>query len=868
MRTGCGWIEYLSDGVNADFFTSPLHDTDMLIVPSICAAEVFLKREHPNNELLIIVSLLYFLLLPVVSIGQDEESSIRVADDIVEKYVVKEGDTLWDISKRFYGDPLRWVTIWRMNSFIKNPYDIYPGQKIILRLEVEKVEESIVPSLKTSKITKPQFVETMPELPEIEEKGAIKVEEKSIKAYRNSSSINLDGLLDEPSWENATPATDFIQRELEEGSPATEKTEVKILYDKENLYIGVICYDKEPGKIIHNELIVDGELENDDNFSLILDTFNDKRSGFYFCINPNGARQDGKISSRSSMRSYGGVNEDWNGIWDVAANIADYGWSAEIVIPFKTLRFPHNEIQNWGINFRRKIARKNEEILWCSWRRDDGLFQLTKSGMLCNLKDIKRGKHIEFKPYTLGGMEKEEGEHNNNLKYGLDVKYPLTSDLTLDLTTFTDFAQVEADRTRINLTRFDLYYPEKRDFFLEGAEIFEFGTQYTSPFYSRRIGLSPEREQVPILGGVKLTGKTGSYNLGIINMQTDKKNDYPSSNYSIVRIKKDVLEKSYIGFIATNLYNADKNKNQALGIDFAYITNKFLKNKNFEISGYLADSNTNGVNHGTRSGRFFMLYENDLLYVNLLHDVVGENYKPEIGFVQRGGIKQNTAGIAFASRSLIPYSQKIWCRQDTDYITDMNNRLLTRTMKFMPVYLIMKTNDVFYFSVNNSYEYLDEDFNIFSDFKIPQGIYEWWYNVINMSSSPTRPLSFDFDYQWGDFYNGKRTLYDTGINYKLNRYLSFTSNMTFNNISFHTKHFEAKEYLLRLNINFSPRLTSRTYIQWNNEDEIANINFRIHFIPKIGSDLFFVYNHLFDSEEDYRTLYNTAITKIAYQISF
>ncbi len=362
---------------------------------------------------------------------------------------------------------------------------------------------------------------------------------RSVTALRIDRPVRMDGLLSEPFWDDAAPATGFTQRELIEGAPPTERTEVRIVYDEDNLYIGVSCLDSNPRGIIHNELQRDVKLESDDSFTFVLDPSDSKRNGYFFAINPNGARHDGFF--------YGSelINSDWDGVWDASAEITSEGWSAEIVIPFKTLRFPNRDVQAWGINFRRVIRRKSEEVLWDSWRRDDGLYQLSRAGVLVGMENVKKGRHLEFIPYILTGAEEARGERDTDFRYGLDVRYPLTTDLSLDITTHTDFAQVETDRERINLTRFSLFYPEKRDFFLEGSEIFDYDTGYFEKVYhSRRIGLDEDREQVPILGGVSLAGRAGKYSIGLLNIQTDEKGATPAANHSVVRIKRDILNRT------------------------------------------------------------------------------------------------------------------------------------------------------------------------------------------------------------------------------------------------------------------------------------------------------------------------------------
>ncbi|MHB9028993.1 MAG: DUF5916 domain-containing protein [Candidatus Latescibacterota bacterium] len=701
-------------------------------------------------------------------------------------------------------------------------------------------------------------------------------EQKTMAAVRTAEPIRMDGVLDEPAWKAAIPAADFIQSDPSEGAPATEKTEVRIAFDDDNLYIGVLCYESDPSTIIHNELKYDGEVGDDDHFEFIIDTFNDMRNAFYFSINANGARQDGKLSSASG--NVGTVNRDWNGIWDVSARIGDTGWAAECIIPFRTLRFPDTPEQTWGINFKREMMGKREESLWTGWRRNDNIFQLSTAGKLTGLENIRRGSLLELKPFVLAGASTEwrtsapgsgryQGE--SKLKAGLDIKYPLASDLTLDLTTFTDFAQVEADRNVINLTRFDIRYPEKRDFFLEGAEIFEFASTTTNPFYSRRIGLTPDgRKQIPILGGAKVTGKAGRYSLGVINMQTDGKFSQPTTNYAVVRMKRDILERSYIGMIATNYHNEGRSE-QVLGVDFSYNTNTFMRNRNFEASGYFAGYNNPDADKETLAGRFLIRYPNDMLNIFLLHHSRGENYTPLMGFVDRPGVRQTTAQFNFTPRPGIPLVRKLlFTPLDFIYYTDTYNRLISRYLKFRPFGILTDHEDEITFDIGQNYEYLDEDFKIFRDVVIPKGIYEWRYFEARVESNQSRRVSFEIHTQWGDFYNGKREMLQTELSYKLNSHFSFNSDVTYNRLSISSNTFDTKEYGLRLNTNISTRLSSNAFIQWNNQSKLANLNFRIHYIPKIGSDVYIVYNHLLDGLRDYHTSYNTAVTKIAYQFTF
>lgn len=680
-------------------------------------------------------------------------------------------------------------------------------------------------------------------------------------AFPAGEPVRLDGSLSERTWRDAEPVTGFTQRELVEGDPATEKTEVRILFDEENLYIGITCFDSEPDRILRREMQRDAYLEDDDNFSMVIDTFQDRRNAYYFSTNPNGARNDALVSNGES-------SDDWNGVWDAAARVTDSGWTAEMVIPFKTLRFSKTEGRDWGINFRRIIRHKNEEVLWTSWGRNDGILQLSKCGVLTGLGNPRRSRQIDFKPFALGGLEKSTGvKMDDNVKYGLDLKYPVTSQLTLDLTTFTDFAQVESDREEINLTRFSINYPEKREFFLEGADIFTFASSNTSPFYSRRIGLTEDREQVRILGGAKLVGKAGKYNIGVIDMQTDEENGFPGANHAVVRVKRDVLKNSYIGFIGTNLSNTDNYDSQTYGVDFLYRTDSFLGNQNYEFGGYLANDRDPLHDSGTRAGRLFMGMDNDQYNVELLYHAVGKNYTPDVGYVRRGNIRQSHIIVEYTPRISIPHVKKLLFKPfEMNYYTDSGARLLTRELNFQLFGLLFNTDDRIELNMYGVYERLDEDFNIFGDIVIPKDGYTWWDYELELATSEKRPVYFETHAHRGDFYNGVRTNIQSSCGLKISRYYAVEADYTYNDIAVKGGSFEARELGGRFILNFTTRLNASTLVQYNNDTNEVNMNFRVHFIPRIGSDVYLVYNHLWDEEDRFRSLHNAGIFKVAYLV--
>lgn len=682
-----------------------------------------------------------------------------------------------------------------------------------------------------------------------------------INAEFIDSPIKLDGYLNESVWKNVEPVTDFTQRELTEGAPVSEKTELRILHDRDNLYIGVICYDSEPEKIIHRELLWDSNLLGDDYITFILDTYNDKRTGYYFSVNPNGATFDGTFQTGDIYS-----NMNWDGIWDTAAQTTDYGWSCEIIMPFKTLKFPATDTQVWGFNFRRKIRRKNELALWRGWKRNEGIMQLSKAGTLYINKSIKSGYKLDTKPYVLSGANKEKNKDiDDTFKYGLDLRYGITSNTTLDLTTKTDFAEIESDQDVINLTRYSLQYPEKREFFLEDSELFDFSQGMTNLFYSRRIGISENREAIPILGGAKLAQKAGSFRMGVLTMQTEESSDTPSTNYSVFRVKKDIWEQSHIGFIGTSILDTNGHDNQVYGADFVYRTNSFLGDRNFEIQGFLTGSVTDGKAHESMAGRVYVHYPDDLMDTFFVYHAIGNNFNPELGFIsgQEPGVQQYMYVFDYTPRPSIPGIKKLSFQPFFfNYYTDTRNKLTSRTVRFQPFGFITDADDSFGVSIQNSFDLVDEAYGALYGDIIPLGGHEWWQYGVNGRTSARRPVSFNMNRQWGDFYNGTRDNFSTGLTLKPSMHYSVSADMRYNNITVGDMKMITREYGSRLIINFTSRISSNTFIQWNNETEEVNVNFRFHYIPKIGSDIYIVYNHLMDESDRFRTLQNAGMLKI------
>ena len=503
-------------------------------------------------------------------------------------------------------------------------------------------------------------------------------QQKEVIAVYTNMPIKLDGVLDEPAWQEAEPATDFVQMEPNQGQPATERTEVRILYDNEAVYFGVYAYDSEPNEIIINSLEQDFTRSLEDGITFYLDTFDDNLNAFVFYTNPAGAKGEQQSADEGKE-----MNNAWEDVWDVKTKITTEGWLAEVKIPFRSLRFPKSEIQSWGINFQRKIRRKNEESFWSPIpRRFDGLY-LSFAGNLKGIEDVHPGKNFKLKPFVVGELgQLATDDLDVDADVGLDLKYSLTSGLTLDGTVNTDFSQVEVDVQQINLTRFNLFFPEKRDFFLENAGIFRFGQTGQRglaqgefvPFFSRRLGLSSEGTVVPILAGGRLTGRVGKYSLGLLNMQTRESGSEPANNFTVIRVKRNILTQSEIGALLINRQsNQSGDYNRTFGLD-----SKFRLWENLRIDSFLAGTRTPGLDGEDLAGRIWLEWKTNLVEARSGYLAIGENFNAEVGFVRRRDIRKSDSSFGFRPRPKNPWIRELFPNLRIQYVTDHENHLLTR----------------------------------------------------------------------------------------------------------------------------------------------------------------------------------------------
>ncbi len=688
----------------------------------------------------------------------------------------------------------------------------------------------------------------------------------TIHAFLIHQPIKLDGRLNEPAWQKARKISNFTQRELHEGKPATERTEVAVLYDTKNIYVGVWCYDNHPDKIIASQMQRDFNYGTDDNFQIMIDPYNDKRNGYLFVTNPNAARADIMISQNGQSN-----NESWNGVWNVKTTRTASGWFAEFEIPFSTLRFSKNNTQIWGINFERNIPRKREQDDWQGWSRNSSIRQVSNAGFLTGIKGVSKTSLIELKPYGITGVQKDEGEKGAfKWNIGGDVNYLITPTLKMNLTINTDFAQVESDQMQVNLSRFSVYYPEKREFFLEGKNYFNFDLGSVQPFYSRRIGLAPNGAIVPIIAGVRVMGKTGKTSIGAMSIETARKDTLPPANYSVVRVKQDVFKESSVGMIAVSKLEPG-HQNFVYGADFNYFNSHFKGNKNISFGGSVAQSYTSDRKQKTGlASRLFFDYPNDFIQFSTVWDRSDAGFNPEVGFQRRSAYQMYNADLRIKPRPkkhLRFIQQFVFKLFDFNYYQDIEtHKLQSFWSEFRPLGFTTRSGEFFEFNIQRKAENLTEDFNIYDDIIVPQG--EYWFTDWELQVGTYRGRKvYGFAYtNWGGFYNGRRTLYAGMINWQISKYLRFSARYSHQNVFLPGGNFVVHEISSHIDFAVNPNLFGSVFAQWNNQAEEMLMNFRVNWIPKPGTNLYFVVNQGYDTENHrFDTKYTTVQIKLIWR---
>jgi Domain of unknown function (DUF5916)/Carbohydrate family 9 binding domain-like len=681
---------------------------------------------------------------------------------------------------------------------------------------------------------------------------ALAADRYRIEPRRVPQGPTIDGRLDEEMWLLAAVIDNFVQQEPLEGAPATERTVVRLLYDSRALYIGVHAYDANPGAVIATEMRRDSRrILDEDNFQIILDTFHDRRSGYMFVTSALGAKLEQQISEegeggRAGIGTSSNVNVDWDGVWHVSSRQTPEGWVAEIAIPLVTLRFPKVERQVWGVNFMRNIRHKNEQVFWAPVPTPYTLTRVSLAGMMTGMASLSRGMDLRLSPFVLGGVRQDRGEGGLDGRgfrdAGLDVKYGIGSGLNLDVTVNTDFAEVEVDEQQVNLTRFPLFFPEKRDFFLENAGMFSVKNEgglnrLADLFFTRRIGLSSSGQEIPILSGGRLTGKIDRHNVAVLNIQTQRAFGRPGENFFVGRYSRDILSRSRVGGIIVNKESiGDAHYNRTFAVDTSLALHRY-----FVFTGFLAGSDSPGRSGRQAAGSMNANWTSPSWRIYGEYTDIQDNFNAEVGFVPRVGIRRSKAHAEWNPRPGRFNIRRMDPMMNIVYTTDQNNRLVSREHHNMVGFYFDDGSSVV-FIYNDIFEQLDEPFRIRPDIAIPAGTYRFGQPSVSYGSNPSHRLYARGRYSPQTFFGGTLSDYSATVGLRPTSRFAAEMQLSRSDVDLPWGAFIANLASARLDFAFSPEMTLRTLSQYNSTNKSVSTSVRFNWIYSPGSDLYIAYD--------------------------
>ena len=675
----------------------------------------------------------------------------------------------------------------------------------------------------------------------------------------------VDGVLDEPAWAQAAPVDSFTQIEPAEGQPASERTEVRMIFTSSTLYVGVQLFDSDPSKIVTTDSRRDSALSGQDSFQMIFDTYHDRQNGFIFGTNSLGIQYDAQVRNEGETLRGGpptglaggntggagaGINTNWDGSWVVKTAVNDKGWAAEFAIPMKTLRYGPPP-QTWGVNFSRVIERKREVVYWSPVARIYSITRLSSAGELSGL-NVPAPRDFKLIPYVVGSANRNfanrnETEYDRTGDFGIDGKIGVTSSMTLDLTYNTDFAQVEVDEQQINLTRFNLLFPEKRPFFLENRGLFAVGRPgEIDLFFSRRIGINNAGTLIPIQAGARLTGKAGGANIGLLNMQTERVGNTPANNFTAARVSKDLGSRSGFGAIFVNRTGTgdaagSDNYNRTFGVDGKYGIKEAVT-----LSGFLAKTETPGLEGKDYAFSTAFDFRTRKYEATASYAEVGDDFNPEVGFLEReDGYRQTS--IVLRRRIRTPALAKLGLREvephasfesywGFDGYQETATLHLDNRLDFENGYSLTST------ALNVQYEGLREPFEVYPGVIVPAGSYRSPYFLTQMSSDRRKWLSAGFSANLGGFLSGNQVSLGPSLNIRRGGRLTSTLRWTRNDIDLPQGDFVTNLASARVTFNFSTLVNASGLLQYNDRTKRWSTNLRFNWLRTAASGLYVVYN--------------------------
>jgi hypothetical protein len=679
--------------------------------------------------------------------------------------------------------------------------------------------------------------------------GGMPADELSLDAKRSSAAIVLNGRLDEPAWREA-PAARLVQQSPRPGEPVPYETEAKVIVLSDRIYIGFVCRDPEPRKISIHTMKRDDEMEGDDTVAIVIDTYGDRRTGYAFRVNAAGARADGLISGPEHL------SMDWDGIWDARAARTEDGWSAEIVLPSRTLSFTPG-LDAWGLNFERFVARDHLTLRWASPTLDSFLYDFSRAGKLAGVSELEQGHGIEASPYATGRVKNSFSGPSSRAwqsTAGMDATWKVTPQIVTVLTANTDFAETEVDSRQINLTRFPLFFPEKRAFFLEGANQYEFGLNLGGefmPFFSRRIGLL-EGEQIPIDGGVKLNGRAGRWNLAMLDVETREAKTssgiVPRTNLFAGRVSYDVTRKFRMGTIFTNGDPTGLGRNTLAGVDAVWRTSTFRGDKNLLLGAWTAMSWGDSRQPGRRSGwgvRFD--YPNDLWDCRGGVSDFGVALNPALGFLPRRGVRMTDGGCNFQPRPSRdgPLNFIRQAQFEGGYSRVSNHQGFTESWSYevVPVNLEFESGERIQLEFAPQYEYLPEEFEVADGVRLPTGPYRFTRGAFEAQTSEHRPWHAGVEATFGTFYSGRLTQWMNFVGWTSPEgrlQLSLSAENNFGRLK--EGSFVQRLWQVQTAFALNPNVVLTSFVQYDTESQNFGTNTRLRWTIEPGNDLFVVWN--------------------------
>jgi hypothetical protein len=713
--------------------------------------------------------------------------------------------------------------------------------------------------------------------------------QKTVRVVRTDTPPVIDGVLDEAAWGRAGIVDDLHQTEPIEYAPPFEHTEILILYDDDALYVGARLYDTDPELITANNMRQNDNVAGDDRFYVTIDPFNDRRSGYFFGVNPNGVRGDGLYRNVSEFYA------DWDSIFRAAAGRFEQGWTAEFEIPFKSISFDPTT-DTWGLNFSRGIVRKDENLAWVSRNRQ---YNPSISGLAVGFEGLQQGIGLDIVPSASARQSRVMSSdplvpdaEDSDVEPSLDLAYKLTPQLNAALTINTDFSATEVDDRQVNLDRFPLFFPEKRDFFLREADIFEFGgiggqrqtsipgfnslAQNGRPFYSRRIGLSPTGEPVDLEYGGKVSGRAGRFELGALSVRQDDFESIPADNLSVLRAKAGVLEESTLGAIVTEGNPSGDLHNSLAGIDFQYHNTRLPGGRTLDADVWYQQSDTEGVDSDQASfGVGVRVPTSEGLRGRLEYREVEGNFNPALGLVTRRNVSDAAASLGYMLRTRGDYLRSWLINVDVehvDYLDDGSTQ--THALMFRPMVLRNDEGDELMVAYQDLTEGVADPFEIFPGVVIPEGLYpiESW--GIQLSTAAHRKLVLRtrvVDYRDGRFFSGNRDDSFVELEWRPSPHFGTRVSYDYSDVDLPQASFVTRLVRAGIDFVFSSKLSWVNLIQYDNVTETAGINMRVHFIPQAGRELYFVVNHNvedLDRDDDFHSVSSDVTAKVSYTFRF